>query len=1086
MSQQLTLHQAFASAAKAISNPPSIPPDPKKKQLLRKKRNLEIIERNYLIRRFYYPIKQNSEYEIEAKTYGILNHFDFDSSPYNKFSSIKNISANAFWFLLCSNYFPYYSNELIDQKECIPEELKKLIDYINNNNSIKKISTNFGEKFNFLRNLKNIVNNFVKKKITYNEKNNLFQTTNINTSLKSNNINNSNTINLNENKSNINLTNLSCTNTISSIKSLLENLIKYFENQNENIPNKIKNDYLLTKNYNRDIRVDEDFELDIKFHTKSFKRFREEILDKVEQNEEDENDDIVCYVCGDGEYEDDNLILYCSKCNMTVHQKCYGVLVIPDEDWICHLCKAFNDIKYCNNMECILCPNLGGAMKPCTLRKSSHSYKIMIKNRKYPFLKDNINKNNNLNNNLINSISDENKDNKNIDNKINNNLKNESNAHNNPENNLFISDINNFNSNTKSLVPPNSNSILNIIDNNINSNENNNNHINNDLNSNSHNNNILTNSPNNNSNHSNNSNNENNINAIQNNIMEASCRSSNINKDTDSLISNISSNKINIKEDNENNNNNNKNQINNNINKNILKKQSQKSKSQNEIYLSEKIANENAWVHLSCALWLPELILANFDLKEKIKGVENLPKKRLLEQCNICLKSGYGPTIKCEKCDYHFHPECARRLKNFFLEINENENGETTFLAYCNKDAPPQHLKKYELIRQRKRDDIKKFSSLLQKDISSLNKISDDKQYNIYHPYCYNTNNIEMKKIISEEKKIIKKIGKSNNSIENHNNFLYNKDFLYNETTKKSINSNTYNFDKGIELSISEKKSLLNAIREMLIDQSNLTLEINTNDYSIKSSNNNIKLTYDDLQYPEKFSWRFLKESQYYLNGISNYETFKIFQSLVPNKIDYAKNILKEKIMIPEKQKKHKNKIKQKKKMKDEKNIKYCICNKNENFNWVGCENENGKCPGKGWYHIGCIPELKGYNIDTFTNYFEHYYCPECRKLFKFENEIKKGNEVNEINVELNPEENNSIDINIENKEKSNSKLELKKQESNVVECVNIDNHEEKLEEKDNNNINMNNNINNNAKLPMEIEEKIKEETKEKKEVKIN
>ena len=1086
MSQQLTLHQAFAAANKSLSNPPSIQPDPRKKQLLRKKRNLEIIERNYLIRRFYYPIKQNSEYEIEAKTYSILNHFDFDSPPYNKFSSIKNISANAFWFLLCSNYFPYYSNELIDQKECIPEELKKLIDYINNNNNIKKNSTNFGEKFNFLRNLKSVVNSFIKKKNNLNEKNNLFQTTNINTSLKSNNINSFNNINLNENKSNVNLSNLSCTNNISSIKSLLENLIKYFENKNENIPNKIKNDYLLTKNYNRDIRVEEDFELDIKFHTKSFKRFREEILDKVEKNEEDENDDIVCYVCGDGEYEDDNLILYCSKCNMTVHQKCYGVLVIPEEDWICHLCKSFNDINYCNNMECILCPNLGGAMKPCTLRKSSHSYKIMIKNRKCPFLRDNINKNNNLNNNLINSISDENKDNKIMENKNNNNLKNEShgNGNNIHESNLFISDINNSNSNTKSLVPPNGNSITKIIDNNINLNTNNNNYINNDLNTNSNNNNLLTNSPNNNSNHSNNTNNENNINALQNNIMEASCRSSNINKDTDSLMSNISSNKINIKEGNEINNNS-PNQINNNDNKNILKKQSQKSKSQNEIYLSEKIAHENAWVHLSCALWHQELIIANFDLKEKIKGVENLPKKRLLEQCNICLKSGYGPTIKCEKCDYHFHPECARRLKNFFLEINENENGETTFLAYCNKDAPPQHLKKYELIRQRKRDDIKKFSSLLQKDISSLNKISDDKQYNIFHPYCYNTNNIEMKKIINEEKKIIKKIGKSNNSIENHNNFLYNKDILFNESTKKN-NSNSYNFDKGIELSISEKKSLLNTIREMLIEQSNLTLEINTDDYSIKS-NNNIKITYDDLQYPEKFSWLFLKESQYYLNGISNYETFKIFQSLIPNKIDYAKNILKEKIITPEKQKKHKNKIKHKKRIKEEKNIKYCICNKNENNNnnnWIGCENDNGKCPGKGWYHITCIPELKNYNIDSFSQYFEHYYCPECRKLFKFENEIKKGDEVNEINVELNPEEKYDIDINIESKEKSSNDLELKKQESNVLECVNIDNHEEKLEEKDNNN--MNNNINNNGELPMEIEEKIKEEIKENKEVKIN
>ena len=121
--------------------------------MLRKKRNLEIIERNYLIRRFYFPIRQNSEYEIESKTYSILNHYDFDTPPYNKFSSIKNISLNVFWFLICSNYFPYYSNELIAQKECLPDELKKLIDYINTNSVIIKKSSTTSEKFMFLKNL---------------------------------------------------------------------------------------------------------------------------------------------------------------------------------------------------------------------------------------------------------------------------------------------------------------------------------------------------------------------------------------------------------------------------------------------------------------------------------------------------------------------------------------------------------------------------------------------------------------------------------------------------------------------------------------------------------------------------------------------------------------------------------------------------------------------------------------------------------------------------------------------------------------------------------------------------------------------
>ena len=79
----------------------------------------------------------------------------------------------------------------------------------------------------------------------------------------------------------------------------------------------------------------------------------------------------------------------------------------------------------------------------------------------------------------------------------------------------------------------------------------------------------------------------------------------------------------------------------------------------------------------------------------------------------------------------------------------------------------------------------------------------------------------------------------------------------------------------------------------MLIDESNLTLEINSEDYSIKQ-HNNINLIYEDTTYPEKFSWVLLKETQEYLNGISTFETFKIYQSIITNRLDYAKNMLKE------------------------------------------------------------------------------------------------------------------------------------------------------------------------------------------------
>ena len=1038
MSQQLTIAESFAKAAKNLSSPAL---EPKKINHLRKKRNLDIIERNYILRRFYKPIDTNNEYETESKTYSILNHFEFDSPPYNKFSSIKNISANAFWFLFCSNYFPYLSNELIDQKEYIPDELKKLIDCMNSNLVPIKKNSPFIEKFNFIKELKKIVQKYMKKKNTPGEKSNIFQTTSVNTSSTATPSTCSNSINLEESKNNINISNLSCTSNISSIKTLLENLIKYFEHENESkLLSKISKDFILTNNFNRDIRFPEDFELDIKYHTKSFEKLRDEILDKEEQDEEDENDDIVCYVCGDGEYEDDNLILYCSKCNMTVHQKCYGILVIPEEDWICHLCKAFNDVEMSKNMECILCSKLGGAMKPCTLKKSSHSYKIMVKNRKNPFLKDNNLKNINLNNNLINFITKEIKC-ENEENIINSDINKNENKINNDNNTINENNKENI-SNTQipqvqkqapvNEINPqinNTNSELNLA--------NENSFFNTPLNI-----------PNN-----NNNNNTSNI-----NISSPSLNSSNIIKETESIYSNSSFNNNKKEEKFESNTN-----LNSNSNINLPsipnqtsannKKHVQK-KQKTEIYLNDKIAHENAWVHLSCALWLPEISIKNFELKEKIQGVENISKKRLQEQCDICLKTGYGPTIKCEKCEYHFHPECARRLKRFYLEINENENAETTFLAYCNSDAPPKHLKKYELITKRKREDIKNFSNLIRKDISNLSKIPEDKQCNILNPYCFynginsNNNILDKKGILLDEKKILKKL---------NNNDIY----MNTDTSKKN---NFMNSNMKIELTSSEKKNLINAIRDMLIDESNLTLEINSEDYSIKQ-HNNINLIYEDTTYPEKFSWVLLKETQEYLNGISTFETFKIYQSIVTNKIDYAKIILKEKINFDLK----KNKIKQKKKKEKEKPKEeiYCSCRKVLQIDWIACDSGDKACPGNGWYHITHIDELKDLDRTSFENKFDKYYCPYCREKFGLKNVLKENSQENDNKIKENIEENN----NDKNDKKNNNDIDIKKEKSEEIDFVNI-----------NNSNTTSNNIENNNNTKMEIEEEKntkKEESKD-------
>lgn len=78
-------------------------------------------------------------------------------------------------------------------------------------------------------------------------------------------------------------------------------------------------------------------------------------------------DDALCQVCNDGDYEDTNLIVFCSTCNISVHQKCYGIGVIPEGDWICDVCQAFGHNQG-RLLKCYLCSIRGGAMKQTTTR----------------------------------------------------------------------------------------------------------------------------------------------------------------------------------------------------------------------------------------------------------------------------------------------------------------------------------------------------------------------------------------------------------------------------------------------------------------------------------------------------------------------------------------------------------------------------------------------------------------------------------------------------------------------------------------------------------------------------------------------
>lgn len=69
-----------------------------------------------------------------------------------------------------------------------------------------------------------------------------------------------------------------------------------------------------------------------------------------------------------------------------MHQSCYGIPILSEEDWLCNLCLAYPKEKVFN-VQCLVCPVLGGAMKLCNINKSSRFYQEVqqIRNSKSKF-----------------------------------------------------------------------------------------------------------------------------------------------------------------------------------------------------------------------------------------------------------------------------------------------------------------------------------------------------------------------------------------------------------------------------------------------------------------------------------------------------------------------------------------------------------------------------------------------------------------------------------------------------------------------------------------------------------------------------
>eukprot|EP00854_Cymbomonas_tetramitiformis_P027354 gene27354-33696_t len=77
-------------------------------------------------------------------------------------------------------------------------------------------------------------------------------------------------------------------------------------------------------------------------------------------------EEAMCVVCGNGDSEAPNQMVYCERCGLWVHQGCYSIAEIPEAEWYCWPCRQqLHDpsLPVLDDIECVLCPVRRGAFK---------------------------------------------------------------------------------------------------------------------------------------------------------------------------------------------------------------------------------------------------------------------------------------------------------------------------------------------------------------------------------------------------------------------------------------------------------------------------------------------------------------------------------------------------------------------------------------------------------------------------------------------------------------------------------------------------------------------------------------------------
>ncbi|TMW57035.1 hypothetical protein Poli38472_002960 [Pythium oligandrum] len=83
-----------------------------------------------------------------------------------------------------------------------------------------------------------------------------------------------------------------------------------------------------------------------------------------DDGEEEPVDDGTCVVCFDGQSPESNPIIFCDRCDLAIHQRCYGIQRVPSSNFYCDRCRLEDEGRDpAAEVYCQLCPLRDGAFK---------------------------------------------------------------------------------------------------------------------------------------------------------------------------------------------------------------------------------------------------------------------------------------------------------------------------------------------------------------------------------------------------------------------------------------------------------------------------------------------------------------------------------------------------------------------------------------------------------------------------------------------------------------------------------------------------------------------------------------------------